>query len=193
MTALRLCITILALAPAAHAQSQESPDKASMSGNWVLNLARSDDAREQLDRASGGGLVVVRGRGSAARNPDQVASVDREETRLAIEELTMSGAMLQLLVTESTVQVQSERQLLKLNSDGKAQLIARWGNPQLNAKAEWKKEKLVLETIAGDGLTLREEFELKQKDGATQLEVLTQLRMQGGRLVRVKRVYDRKV
>ena len=225
---LRLAAVLLSALP------QQAPERAALTGAWVLNLDKSDDPHEKLRglRPPGGGATVggqgggvqdgaAGGKGGVGRVGDQpriringrqkppgmsIPDIgDRARgdqggprrpdvdivggTRPKLRDVLVAPHQLTLTVTDSAVQFTADEKTATVRPHGP--LTAPTDSSAAIVTAEWKKHRLIVSTVAADGTTATEEYEVKSRKGVAYLQVLVQAKLPNGRAVKLKRVYDR--
>jgi hypothetical protein len=205
LTGVAVLSLLFALPPRVQAQT---PGVSALSGDWTLNREKSDNPQERIsaamraqtestDKPTGTGRGGGSARSASARVASESGAVkqndDRGIYRKATQEVVFGGEALHIGATDDAVVIEyAGRPALSVKANGKRESAARFGAGEAQTKAEWKKDKLTIETDANDGLATREEYELSEKNGVKQLQVVAQMRLTNGEMVRVKRVYDAK-
>lgn len=207
---MRTFIVFLTLMAAASLGSPGSAEaavaqEADIVGNWVLNRDKSDDPREVMARsrrggaritppAGGTGTTNTRGRGS---RPQRQAGGARQSgasrgpgpaDRLLQQRLMRPVPQLSITKTDSSyVFASGGQQFNEYFFDGRKIEAVVSADLELEIKAEWKKNRLEVETKASGGARLKEKYEI---DGD---ELKVELEFSNSRLgikMKIKQVYD---
>ena len=109
-------------------------------------------------------------------------------TRPRLRDVLVAASQLTISVTDSTVRFNADDQEAVVRPNGPLPAPDSSGAV---VTAEWKKNKLIVQTIAVDGLHATEEYELKSSSGVAYLQVVVQAKLPGGKSVKLKRVYER--
>ena len=165
---LRVAATVsLLLVHGPRLQAQTPTGLSALTGEWTLNREKSDNPQEKIAAAmkpptesTDKQTVTTRQRaGTTVRTPPPPLgaasnqSDDRGIYRSATREVVFGGESLHIGTTEDAVVIQSPGgPALSLKANGKKENIQRFGAAEAMTKAEWKKDKLTIETDANDGL-----------------------------------------
>jgi hypothetical protein len=182
-----------------------------LSGRWVYNAAQSDNARDQVrgadstggasrprggspggfgGRRGGGGFGGGRGgfgggRGAGGGTSDEARERMRQTSRLAFDPphaLTISE-------TDSTVTLVADSvDTLTLATNGRKLKQKVVGGGDIEAKAHWQGNDLVVERTVSSGGKVTEDY-LRSQDGK-QLYVIVGFTGPRGRSIEFRRVYD---
>jgi hypothetical protein len=189
----------LAQSPLEDAKAQLQAD---LSGRWRLNPEKSENLRDKIQRAGEEGSAAPPGgggggwRGGAGRggrggggrgrgNPGEAPPRARREAPPDIEALLAGPSELAITHTESVVTIMEKDgrlRVLKLDAPphareaGAAQVTSRWNGQQL-----------VVETVRSGSPKVTETFTLDKE--RSQLTIA--IRLEGGRTVSVRRLYER--
>ena len=171
-----LCwMAVLCLLPGGILASEERPD---FTGSWVLNEELSENPRDKMRQAMGGGRsggggmgggsrgasgMGGGGRGGSMGSPGGRGGGDREAMRQRLADAAAKAARLEITQGEELSILYADGSLRVVPVDGEAG----------NIKSHWKGDRLVVELKGEVGRRIRETLQLAE-DGA-QLHVTTKM------------------
>ncbi len=169
-------------------------------GNWVLNRDKSDDPREVMarsrrrppreDPAAGG--EQRRRRGGRDGGQGQTRRRPGEGDRLLQRRLMSPALNLTITRTDSTYVFSSEGQQFGEHFFDGRKLKSTVGTElDIEIKAEWKKNRLEIETKTSGGAKLKERYELDEDTGELRVE-LDYSNTRLDQRIKIKQVYDRR-
>jgi len=167
-------------------------------GTWILNRGKSDDPQEVMarsrrrppreDPAAGGEQRRRRG----GLNGGQTMRRPGEGDRLLQRRLMNPVLNLTITKTDSTFVFATEGQQFGEHFFDGRKLKSTVGTElDIEIKAEWKKNRLEIETKASDGAKLKEKYELDEDTGELRVE-LDYRNTRLDRRVKIKQVYERR-
>lgn len=193
----------------------QQKDKPAVLGVWTFNAEKSDNLQQKMQQAMRGGGPPAGGddmggmgrsggrtgrtgsRGGSGGGAEGVmegggrGGSDGPEMR-AMGTLLRGPAKLSIERTDSTVTLhRDDLDPLVLFTDGRqVDLGGADQQSRFTEKAEWKGEKLVVQTVVGENIKLEEIYEIKGGDSPyLQVDAKLDNRMLG-RTIKLKRVYD---
>ena len=182
LSALALAITIAGVSP-----SPVDAQKPALAGNWTPNQDESDDMEEVMSRqrntASGvqasrrgqrGGSRVGgldgggQGRGAGGAPPPSEEQQRQGRAMMQVFQQPTSG--LEILQSDSTVTLVFGSQSQIFFTDGRKLTRVLGDGVETEVKAEWKGDKLKIETKTKGNAKVTQEFKLDDKTGRLVLE-----------------------
>lgn len=175
----------------------QSPD---LSGRWRLNPEKSENARDKIQRAGkperpagtpgrgAGGWGGPGGRGGGGRgrgNPSESPPGGRREAAPDIDGLLAAPSEVAITHTESVITIlEKEGRLRVLQLDAQPH-ASEAGAAQVTSR--WNGQQLVVETVRSGVPKVTETFRLDKDRSQLTIEI----RLEGGRPVSVRRLYER--
>ena len=182
--------------------------EADIVGNWVLNRDKSDDPREVMARSRRDGRQIAppagasgttRTRGSGSRPPRRAGGANQSGAArgpgpadvLLQQRLMSSVAQLSITKTDSSYVFASDgQQFNEYFFDGRKIKVTVGTELEVELKAEWKKNRLEVETKVTGGVKLKEKYEIDKDSGELRVELeFTNSRMR--QRFKIKQVYER--
>lgn len=183
-----LLLLVLALPGSSLAQEVD------FSGSWVLNESESDNPRARFQGTTGSGRQPgMRGR-TGARPPagarGGMSDADREQMRQMMASVMVASETLRVAQDDSTFMVDDDEGTLRVHHlDGRKKFFPLGGVGNVESKAKWDDEKVVVEMRLEGGVRVTKTYELDSERRRLSVRV----RMEGGQLrqsMDFRRVYD---
>ena len=184
-----LSLSVLALGP-----DRAFAQDAGLTGKWLLNEDRSDDPGAQFQQAMGaGGRSDNPGQppgGGRGGNRGSRGGAGRGQGQQSIQRLMETSNALRIVHDDSTVTiVGAEGMMLVLYPDGREINYPVEGVGNVETRARWTGEKLIVERTVENGPRVTTSYETASNGQ----EMLVTVHMEGGRSqepIEIRRVYD---
>lgn len=169
--------------------------EADIVGTWVLDVERSDNPRDVMQRArsrsnDGGGERRRRRQEGGAPTPPRGPRMQASPAERALQQRVMRPVRaLMITRTDSTLVLRSRDQAIgEFFLDGRRIKSGEGTDLEFEVKSEWKGNKLEIETKSPGGVSLKQKYELDREKGELKVELDYNNTRQDLRL-RVKQFY----